>query len=139
MNDTPIYDDGESGNDYGPETTWTEIAKPLTGIDGLKDIKGEIKIRLGLLSGKPSYLIDNIRLKPSIETGITDVAAESATIVASDGSITINTDAPVNAAIFDITGKLAAKGTVNGNKTVSLPQGLYIIKLGSKTCKVLVR
>lgn len=139
VNDTPIYDDGESGNDYGPETTWTEIAKPLTGIDGLKDIKGEIKIRLGLLSGKPSYLIDNIRLKPSIETGITDVAAESTTIVANDGSITINTDAPVNAAIFDITGKLAAKGTVNVSKTVSLPQGLYIIKLGSKTCKVLVR
>ena len=34
---------------------------------------------------------------------------------------------------------MAAKGTVNGNKTVSLPQGLYIIKLGSKTYKVLVR
>lgn len=139
VNDIIIYDDGESGNSYGPETTWTEVTKPLADIDGLEDITGKIKIRLGLLSGKPSYLIDNVRLKPTTATGITDVQAGAETVVVVDGGIMINVGAKAAYAVYDISGRAVSQGVADGSKTVTLQRGVYVVRVNGKAVKVLVR
>lgn len=139
VNDIIIHDDGEDGNDYGPETTWTEVAKPLADIDGLEGITGPIKIRLGLLSAKPTYLIDNVRLKPTTATGITDVQAGAETVVVVDGGVMINAGAKAAYAVYDISGRAVSQGVADGSKTVTLQRGVYVVRVNGKAVKVLVR
>lgn len=139
VNDIIIHDDGETGYYYGPKTTWTEVTKPLAGIDGLEDIKGQIKIRLGLLSAKPSYLIDNVRLKPATATGITDVQAGAETVVVVDGGVMINAGAKAAYAVYDISGRAVSQGVADGSKTVTLQRGVYVVRVNGKAVKVLVR
>lgn len=138
VNDITIYDDGNSGNNYGPETTWTEVKKPLA-VDGLESITGQIKIHLGLLSGKPSYLIDNVRLKPTTATGITDVQAGAETVVVVDGGVMINAGAKAAYAVYDISGRAVSQGVADGSKTVTLQRGVYVVRVNGKAVKVLVR
>lgn len=139
VNDIVIYDDGQSGNNYGPETTWTEVTKPLADIDGLEGITGKIKIRLGLLSEKPDYLIDNVRLKPTTATGITDVQAGAETVVVVDGGVMINAGAKAAYAVYDISGRAVSQGVADGSKTVTLQRGVYVVRVNGKAVKVLVR
>lgn len=139
VNDILIHDDGEKGYDYGPETTWTTVTKPLAGIGGLEDITGQIKIRLGLLSAKPSYLIDNVRLKPTTATGITDVQAGAETVVVVDGGVMINAGAKAAYAVYDISGRAVSQGVADGSKTVTLQRGVYVVRVNGKAVKVLVR
>ena len=139
VNDIVIYDDGQSGNNYGPETTWTEVTKPLADIDGLEGITGKITIRLGLLSEKPDYLIDNVRLKPTTATGITDVQAGAETVVVVDGGVMINAGAKAAYAVYDISGRAVSQGVADGSKTVTLQRGVYVVRVNGKAVKVLVR
>lgn len=139
VNDIVIYDDGKSGNNYGPETTWTEVTKPLADIDGLEGITGKINIRLGLLSEKPDYLIDNVRLKPTTATGITDVQAGAETVVVVDGGVMINAGAKAAYAVYDISGRAVSQGVADGSKTVTLQRGVYVVRVNGKAVKVLVR
>ena len=139
VNDILIYDDGEEGKDYGPETTWTEVTKSLADIDGLEGITGQIKIRLGLLSAKPSYLIDNVRLRPTTATGITDVQAGAETVVVVDGGVMINAGAKAAYAVYDISGRAVSQGVADGSKTVTLQRGVYVVRVNGKAVKVLVR
>ena len=139
VNDIVINDDGEKGYDYGSETTWTEVKKPLAGIKGLEEITGKIKIRLGLLSGKPSYLIDNVRLNPATATGITDVQAGAETVVVVDGGVMINAGAKAAYAVYDISGRAVSQGVADGSKTVTLQRGVYVVRVNGKAVKVLVR
>lgn len=139
VNNIVIYDDGNNGNNYGPETTWTEVIKPLAGIGGLEGITGQIKIRLGLLSEKPDYLIDNVRLKPTTATGITDVQAGAETVVVVDGGVMINAGAKAAYAVYDISGRAVSQGVADGSKTVTLQRGVYVVRVNGKAVKVLVR
>ena len=139
VNNIVIYDDGNNGNNYGPETTWTEVTKPLADIDGLEGITGKIKIRLGLLSEKPDYLIDNVRLKPTTATGITDVQAGAETVVVVDGGVMINAGAKAAYAVYDISGRAVSQGVADGSKTVTLQRGVYVVRVNGKAVKVLVR
>ena len=139
VNNIVINDDGEKGYDYGPEEKWTKVTKPLAGIDGLEEITGKIKIRLGLLSGKPSYHIDNVRLNPATATGITDVQAGAETVVVVDGGVMINAGAKAAYAVYDISGRAVSQGVADGSKTVTLQRGVYVVRVNGKAVKVLVR
>lgn len=139
VNDIVIYDDGQGGNNYGPETTWTTVTKPLAGIVGLEGITGHIKIRLGLLSAKPNYLIDDVRLRPTTATGITDVQAGAETVVVVDGGVMINAGAKAAYAVYDISGRAVSQGVADGSKTVTLQRGVYVVRVNGKAVKVLVR
>lgn len=141
VNDIIIHDDGNGGSkgEYGPEMTWTPVTKPLTGIVGLEGITGQIQIRLGLLSEKPSYLIDNVRLKPTTATGITDVQAGAETVVVVDGGVMINAGAKAAYAVYDISGRAVSQGVADGSKTVTLQRGVYVVRVNGKAVKVLVR
>lgn len=139
VNDIVIYDDGQGGNNYGLETTWTTVTKPLAGIVGLESITGHIKIRLGLLSAKPNYLIDDVRLKRTTATGITDVQAGAETVVVVDGGVMINAGAKAAYAVYDISGRAVSQGVADGSKTVTLQRGVYVVRVNGKAVKVLVR
>lgn len=138
-NDIVIYDDGESGNNYGSSETWSEVSKSLVGIKGLDGISGTFNLRLGMKTEAQDYLIDNVRLKPATATGITDVQAGAETVVVVDGGVMINAGAKAAYAVYDISGRAVSQGVADGSKTVTLQRGVYVVRVNGKAVKVLVR
>lgn len=138
-NDIVIYNDGESGKNYGSSETWSEVSKSLVGIEGLDGISGTFKLRLGMKTDPQDYLIDNVRLKPNTSSGITDVTAEGTAIVVGNGCVTITADDETAVAIYTAEGQLVARETVYGSTTISLARGLYIVNAGTQERKVLVK
>ena len=110
--------------------------EPAGSIDG---ITGSFKLHLGLKSPGPNYMIDNVRLKPTTATGITDVQAGAETVVVVDGGVMINAGAKAAYAVYDISGRAVSQGVADGSKTVTLQRGVYVVRVNGKAVKVLVR
>lgn len=110
--------------------------EPAGNIDG---ITGSFKLHLGLKSPGPNYMIDNVRLRPTTATGITDVQAGAETVVVVDGGVMINAGAKAAYAVYDISGRAVSQGVADGSKTVTLQRGVYVVRVNGKAVKVLVR
>jgi hypothetical protein len=70
-----------------------------------------------------------------VKTGVEGVAVANVSIVGGEGMITIS--GATNGVIYDITGRTVAN--VNGDNTVNVPAGVYIVKVGTTTKKVAVK
>ncbi|MCH4155454.1 MAG: hypothetical protein LKF31_04030 [Muribaculaceae bacterium] len=70
-----------------------------------------------------------------VTTGVEGVAVANVSIVGGEGMITIS--GATNGVIYDITGRTVA--SVNGDNTVNVPAGVYIVKAGTITKKVAVK
>jgi plastocyanin len=70
-----------------------------------------------------------------VPTGVEGVTVANASIVGGEGMITIS--GATNSVIYDITGRMVA--SVNGDNTVYVPAGVYIVKAGTTTKKVAVK
>jgi hypothetical protein len=70
-----------------------------------------------------------------VPTGVEGVTVANASIVGGEGMITIS--GATNSVIYDITGRTVA--SVNGDNTVYVPAGVYIVKAGTTTKKVAVK
>ncbi|MCH4156926.1 MAG: hypothetical protein LKF31_11555 [Muribaculaceae bacterium] len=71
----------------------------------------------------------------NVPTGVEGVAVANVSIVGGEGMITIS--GATNGVIYDITGRTVA--SVNGDSTVNVPAGVYIVKAGTITKKVAVK
>lgn len=121
----------------GDPDVWTEksYSIPTEG----NDVGNAFKLRLGILSNTADYLIDNVMLTPNTSSGITDVTVEGTAIVVGNGCVTITADDETAVAIYTTEGQLVASETVIGSATISLARGMYIVRAGQKTMKVIVR
>ena len=131
-------DEGE--NNY-PKTAdpdiWTKKTYPIP-TEG-NNIGNAFRLRIGILADDADYLIDNVRLKPTTATGITDVQAGAETVVVVDGGVMINAGAKAAYAVYDISGRAVSQGVADGSKTVTLQRGVYVVRVNGKAVKVLVR
>lgn len=97
-------------------------------------------LRIGMSVGAgEEYYIDNVRLKSTTATGITDVQAGAETVVVVDGGVMINAGAKAAYAVYDISGRAVSQGVADGSKTVTLQRGVYVVRVNGKAVKVLVR
>lgn len=116
---------------------WTKKMYPIP-TEG-NNIENAFKLRIGILADDADYLIDNVRLKPTTATGITDVQAGAETVVVVDGGVMINAGAKAAYAVYDISGRAVSQGVADGSKTVTLQRGVYVVRVNGKAVKVLVR
>lgn len=56
-----------------------------------------------------------------------------------DGSLWLTTSQAVEVAVADMNGRLRFIGNVDGEKTIELPAGVYVVAAGGKSYKVVVR
>lgn len=97
-------------------------------------------LRIGMsVDAGEEYYIDNVRLKSTTATGITDVQAGAETVVVVDGGVMINAGAKAAYAVYDISGRAVSQGVADGSKTVTLQRGVYVVRVNGKAVKVLVR
>jgi hypothetical protein len=87
------------------------------------------------------FLLTNIVIKQYPATAISFVSNDSQKApYAIQGVLFINTNQPETVYIYSATGSVVRSFMSNsGTNTVSLPQGLYLVKIGSKVYKVLVQ
>ncbi|HIW44923.1 MAG TPA: T9SS type A sorting domain-containing protein [Candidatus Prevotella stercoripullorum] len=141
--DIYIYADDEtilaqSGN-TDQEKTGEWLTKVFSIPEGLS-AGNTFKLRIGMnIAAGEEYYIDNVRLKTTTATGITDVQAGAETVVVVDGGVMINAGAKAAYAVYDISGRAVSQGVADGSKTVTLQRGVYVVRVNGKAVKVLVR
>ncbi len=85
--------------------------------------------------------LDNIKIEKTGEapqTGIQEV--ESGKLFSIDGhQLTLTAATGMNTAIYTIDGRTAFNGTLLPRQAVQLESGIYIVVMGNKTSKVVVR
>lgn len=87
------------------------------------------KISLGAYQGPKASAIENIKMD-----------AHSAVVYGSKGSMVVEVEGVMNASIYNITGSLIKTVALNnGENTISVPSGLYLVKVGNAAYKVVVR
>ena len=70
-------------------------------------------------------------------TGIEENVADEVTVFANNGAIVINSNEVVNVEIFNMGGALIKATTCNGNCTIDMNSGIYIVKVSiSNNCKI---
>lgn len=72
-------------------------------------------------------------------SGIDDALAEETAVTTFPGAIRLTSPAAVHALIYTIDGKLFRATDFIGETTITLPNGIYIVRLGSTTAKVAVK
>lgn len=71
----------------------------------------------------------------SVATPETD---NNVTVYAADGSLVVKTSAAVDVAVYTADGTEVFTGVVNGERTVSLSRGIYLVRAGSQIVKVVL-
>ena len=75
----------------------------------------------------------------TISTSIDGVTDATVTVESGDHELVFTTDSPTTAEIYTPGGKQIFKGEVSGRYAVSVRKGVYVVKIGSATKKILVR
>ena len=87
-------------------------------------------------NGIESCASNRIVLNPS---GIADVNAEGITVLGGKGCVNVVSESRANVQVFDAAGRIAASGLCQGEASIRLQAGTYIVKAGTVTAKVLVK
>ncbi len=133
-----FYDDTNDGYvEQAPAETWTEKSY---AINKNNTVGNSFKLRLGIESDHPDYLIDNVRLVDETTTGITDitVADNGVSVVPSADGISITSEARTEARIYAIDGKLVCSTVVDGSTEINLVKGIYIVTIDTCIVKMIV-
>lgn len=130
-----VDEEGQGYDDHGSKGSWTE---KTYDIDPENTVGNDFKLRLGIESDKPHYLIDNIRLiERQGTTGIDAVLSPSGkvSVTVCCGELKVNgADCGTYAIIALPTGiTVAADSFSDGTIPVGhLARGLYVLKLASE-------
>ena len=68
--------------------------------------------------------------------GINTITSDDLSISSSSEGININSDKTIEASLYNVSGQCVYKGTISGEVTIPVENGLYIAKVGDKTFKV---
>ena len=133
----------EAFSDCTALTSFTSYAAvpPSCGTQALDDInKWECTLHV------PSESIDDYQAAAQWKeffyideaSGIEDIAVDNsqATVKIESDGFYLEGTAPVHVSVFSIDGKTCLSSVVAPHQTITLPTGLYILKLGNKTMKI---
>ncbi|MDR3217525.1 MAG: T9SS type A sorting domain-containing protein [Dysgonamonadaceae bacterium] len=138
---------GATEETYAPSITvtpgkWNSIDIPLSSwTEQGFDLRGTNVIRLGggstLIYANEIY-IDNIYVYKGSVSGINKIEPVVSKVYTTAGGIIVNTNESV--AVYGVDGRLIKKTIANGNNTIALTRGLYLVKVGTdKAVKVVVK
>lgn len=141
--DIPADKDFSDLSFLADETKIASVAIPATGDWGTREltagamtaeVKGvhDLYIMWNTTNGSN---VSRVILDVDPTLGVSSVEAAGATIVGGQGSIAI--DSAAGAIVYNVAGHKVA--SVNGSQTVAVPAGVYVVKAGATTKKVIVK
>lgn len=81
--------------------------------------------------------IDNIKIDAGV-VGVKVQKISGSVIKAYKGMVEISTEEPVDFEIYTVSGAMVKKGEVSGTQTIELPSGIYLLRVGTQTSKLLL-
>jgi hypothetical protein len=120
---------------YGNIFGWHEVEVDLTEYAGKT-----IQFAIGAVTNYYVYsLFDNIELKEGYQSNADIVKAGEATISTLPGTIQINVTQSMNVNIADMSGRNVYVGPISNSLAVQVAPGIYVVRVGEKTVKVIVK
>jgi hypothetical protein len=120
---------------YGNIFGWHEVEVDLTEYAGKT-----IQFAIGAVTNYYVYsLFDNIELKEGYQSNADIVKAGEATISTLPGAIQINVTQSMNVNIADMSGRNVYVGPISNSLAVQVAPGIYVVRVGEKTVKVIVK
>jgi hypothetical protein len=126
----PIYSLAEEEEEEGEE----EEGEESEGTEG--DEEGEGDEEEGVVIELLPYFID-LTAEATANEKVTTVPSQS--ICVNGNVVVLQTEQPLKASVYSITGALVKQQTVSGTAQVTLPKGIYIVQLGNKAYKVVIK
>lgn len=121
---------------FFPETNSLQLTDLPEGYDYAYDVTAYRKKNF---VDYVSLTSDRVVAKTNTGTGIANAAANSATAKATQGKITIERAGKGSIGVYDAQGRcLYSTNNSNGTVNIDVPAGLYIVKAGGHTQKLLV-
>jgi hypothetical protein len=123
---------------------WTRIAIPFEYYNNSTPEKLNVIISSGNYYNREAIGNGNILWADDVElvsksTGITEISAGVA-LYTSPGNLYINSDKPGHVTIYTLQGSnYLQKNIASGLTSISLPKGLYIVKINDKARKVMIK
>lgn len=71
--------------------------------------------------------------------GVEETAARTATAIGGKGVVRLYSPQAAEAVVCNMQGQLVARAAVEGEATVTLPAGIYAVRIGGQTAKVIVK
>ncbi len=119
--------------EQAPSEVWTEKTYPIE-----QNVVGNtFKLRLGIESDKPHYLIDNVMLQErDVQSGINRVSDAGMSVAVDGNSLIIMAAPEMEVNVYSIDGQLS--GTMTGEGSIELKHGVYIVTAAGKSVKIIL-
>lgn len=112
---------------------WTEKTYTIKQ----NEVGNTFKLRLGIESDKPHYLIDNVMLQErDVQSGINRVSDAGMSVAVDGNSLIIMAAPEMEINVYSIDGQLS--GTMTGEGSIELKHGVYIVTAAGKSVKIIL-
>lgn len=122
---------GGDQSTYGERTFLVENVTGQTGVSSFE-------IWLWVIGQGTDVTFDNLEFFGEGDTGMATPKNEACIFHAEKGKLVFNSASDKPVAIYTVDGKLAKQLQANTNTTVDLNSGVYIVKVGTTSLKVLI-
>ena len=127
------YEDKDNYPEQAPIGVWTEKTYPITD----NEVGNTFKLRLGIESNEPHYLIDNVMLQErDVQSGINRVSDAGMSVAVDGNSLIIMAAPEMEVNVYSIDGQLS--GTMTGEGSIELKHGVYIVTAAGKSVKIIL-
>ena len=125
-----VYRNGEKINgELVPDNNYVDTDAP----------KGENTYKVTAMYEQGESRYSNEVTVNTAQTGIESISAMQATVTAGTGEISVASNSTAAVAIYSIDGRKVASGTVAVKASFAVPAGAYVVTVGGKATKVIVR
>lgn len=90
------------------------------------------------LLSQPATGFDGRRLTFRVYTGVSEILDNGTSVSVENGAIIVSCDKSLAIAVYDIAGRVAYSGIVDGTSKININSGFYIVKVGVETTKIFV-
>lgn len=123
-----------------------KVALPESNSYTLSDLPtGILKYNYNVIAKRTKDFVDYVSEKSAtidvelLAASVEDIAINQSKVYSDGGILYISVQNETDYEIYNVSGVLAESGQISGDASISLPSGIYIVKVNSEVHKVIVK
>ena len=116
---------------------WVRYEMPLTGTDGANYAKVNFRGYMSTMSER--IWLDNVQITSVDKPSSVDEITAKQQILAVNGGISFEGCEGQQVRVYSVDGRQVQSFVADGNRTISVAPGIYIVTVGKQACKISVR